>query len=140
MDLSIKKKLNSFPRRDYVLTPSPLENMMNISKDYNVDIWLKREDTLGPAGGGNKTRKLAFLLSDALNQACDSLITTGSFQSNQVRQSAGVAAKEGIQAHLVLRLPEHRMDKQYMTSGNVFLCQLLGAKIHQVNFECDRED
>jgi len=139
MDLNIKKKLKSFPRRNYVLSPSPLEKMVNISKDYKVDIWVKREDTVGPAGGGNKTRKLEFLLADALNKDCDSLITSGSFQSNQVRQSAGVAAKEGMQAHLVLRLPEHSMDKQYMTNGNVFLCQLLGAKIYQVNFECDRE-
>ena len=139
MDLTIKNKLKSFPRRAYILAPSPLEKMVNISKDYEVDIWVKREDTVGPAGGGNKTRKLEYLLADALNKDCDSLITTGSFQSNQVRQSAGAAAKEGMQAHLVLRLPEHSMDKQYMTNGNVFLCHLLGAKIYQVSFECDRE-
>tara|TARA_B100000676_G_C18039877_1_gene824228 strand:- start:407 stop:1414 length:1008 start_codon:yes stop_codon:yes gene_type:complete len=139
MNLFIKKKLKSFSRRKYLLAPTPLEKMVNISHDYKVDIWIKREDMVGPGGGGNKTRKLAYLLADALSKNCDSLITTGSFQSNQVRQSAGAAAKEGLQAHLVLRLPEHIMDKQYMTNGNVFLCQLLGAKIYQVSFESDRE-
>ena len=92
----------------------------------------------GPAGGGNKARKLEFLLADALSKSCDSLITTGGIQSNQVRQAAGVAAIEGMQAHLVLRLPAYDMGAQYTINGNLLLCRLLGAKIHPVPFESDR--
>jgi D-cysteine desulfhydrase len=91
------------------------------------EIWIKRDDLLGLAGGGNKTRKLEFLVADALAQGCDTLITTGAVQSNHCRLTAAAAAREGLKCRLVI---EERVADSYdpLAGGNNFLYGLLGVE------------
>jgi D-cysteine desulfhydrase len=89
--------------------------------------FIKRDDLLGLAGGGNKTRKLEFLVADALRQEADTLITVGAVQSNHCRLTLGAAAKEGMRCRLVIeqRVPD---SYDYDATGNNFLFRLLGVE------------
>ncbi|MCR5815166.1 MAG: D-cysteine desulfhydrase [Desulfovibrio sp.] len=121
--------LAQFPRRGYVSTPTPIEYLPNFSKALNagIDVFIKRDDMLPGAGGGNKTRKLDFCVADALNKNCDTLITCGAVQSNHCRLTLAWAIHEGMECHLVL---EERVPGSYNpeASGNNFLFQLIGVK------------
>ncbi|MCH5277792.1 MAG: D-cysteine desulfhydrase [Desulfovibrionaceae bacterium] len=121
--------LAKFPRRGYVSTPTPIEFLPNFSKALGagIDIYMKRDDMLPGAGGGNKTRKLDFCVADALNKGCDTLITCGAVQSNHCRLTLAWAVHEGMDCHLVL---EERVPNSYNpeASGNNFLYQLMGVK------------
>jgi D-cysteine desulfhydrase len=88
-------------------------------------LWLKRDDQTGLATGGNKTRKLEFLIADALAQGCDTLITTGAMQSNHCRQTAAAAARAGLKCELVLGGPPPGQ-----AGGNYLLDLLFGAQVH----------
>jgi L-cysteate sulfo-lyase len=92
-------------------------------------LYIKRDDCTGLATGGNKTRKLDFLMGDALAQGADTIVTQGAVQSNHVRQSAAAAAKLGLTCAILLerRVPDAGVD--YETTGNVFLDKLYGASI-----------
>lgn len=120
-------QLSRFPRRRYTPHPTPLEQLPHLSEALGVEVWIKRDDLLGLAGGGNKTRKLEFLVADALAQGADTLITTGAVQSNHARLTLAAAAKEGLKCRLVL---EQRVPGSYdpSASGNNFLYNLLGAE------------
>ena len=120
-------QLARFPRRRYTPHPTPLEPLPHLSAALGVEVWIKRDDLLGLAGGGNKTRKLEFLVADALAQGADTLITTGAVQSNHARLTLAAAAKEGLKCRLVL---EQRVPGSYdpNASGNNFLYNLLGAE------------
>ena len=90
-------RLFDFPRRRYTTGPTPLEPALRLSTHLGgPTIWLKRDDQLGLAGGGNKTRKLEFLVADALAQSADTLVTVGAVQSNHCRLTAAAAAHEGL--------------------------------------------
>lgn len=107
--------------------PTPLEKLERLTKELGGPaIWIKRDDQTGLAGGGNKTRKLEFLVADALLQGADTLITTGAVQSNHCRQVVAAASREGLASHLVL---EERVPGSYdrYASGNNFLFHLLGV-------------
>ena len=101
-----------FPRQRYLDGATPLEPMPRLSKALGgkVELWIKRDDLLSGAAGGNKTRKLEFLVADALAQGADSLITCGAVQSNHCRLTVAWAAKEGLDSHLVL---EERVPGSY---------------------------
>ena len=118
-----------FPRRGYVQCPTPIEAMPSFSKALggNVNIYIKRDDMLPGAAGGNKTRKLDFSIADALQQGADTIITCGAVQSNHCRLTLAWSCKEGLDCHLVL---EERVKGSYSpeASGNNFLFQLMGAK------------
>ena len=122
-----------FPRRGYVQEATPLEALPSFSKALggNVNIYIKRDDLLPGAAGGNKTRKLDFSLADALHVGADTIITCGAVQSNHCRLTLAWAVKEGLDCHLVL---EERVKGSYNpeASGNNFLFQLLGAKSLEV--------
>lgn len=121
--------LAKFPRRGYITTPTPLEAAPNFSKALGgkVNIYIKRDDLLPGAAGGNKTRKLDFSIAEALEQGADTIITCGAVQSNHCRLTLSWAVKEGMDCHLVL---EERVKGSYKqeASGNNFLFQLLGVK------------
>lgn len=120
--------LSRFPRRRYTPGHTPLERLDRLSKHLGgPDIWIKRDDLTGLAGGGNKTRKLEFLVADALAQGCDTLVTVGAVQSNHCRLTLAAAAKEGLGCRLVL---EQRVAGSYRTdgTGNNLLFDLLGAE------------
>ena len=122
--------LTRFPRRHYTDGPTPLRRLERFSRALAADgptVWIKRDDLLGLAGGGNKTRKLEFLVGDALAQGADTLITCGGVQSNHCRLTLSAAAVEGLACRLVLEETDpgaYRPDGP----GNVQLFHLLGAE------------
>ncbi|MBT4518446.1 MAG: D-cysteine desulfhydrase, partial [Halieaceae bacterium] len=92
--------------------------------------YVKRDDCTGLASGGNKTRKLEFLMADALNTGADTIITQGAVQSNHARQSAAAAAKLGMNCELLFENRIANPDQNYLNSGNVLLDRLYNAKLH----------
>ncbi len=120
--------LARFPRRRYSPGPTPLEFLPNFTAALGGPrIWIKRDDLLGLSPGGNKTRKLEFLVADALAQGCDTLITCGAPQSNHCRITLAAAVKEGLKCRFVI---EERIAGSYRddASGNHFLFRLLGVE------------
>jgi len=120
--------LSRFPRRRYTAGWTPIERLERLSGLLGgPDLYIKRDDLLGLAGGGNKTRKLEFLVADALAQGADTLITCGAVQSNHCRLTLAAAVKEGLKCRLVL---EERVPGSYNpdASGNNFLFRLLGVE------------
>jgi len=119
--------LAQFPRRRYTEGQTPLEFLPRLTKELGgPNIWIKRDDMLGLAGGGNKTRKLEFLVADAFAKGADTLITCGAVQSNHCRLTLAAACKEGLACHLVI---EERVPGSYdpKASGNNFLFKLMGV-------------
>jgi D-cysteine desulfhydrase len=119
--------LARIPRRRYTHAPTPLELLPRLSEHLGGPrIYIKRDDLLGLASGGNKTRKLEFLLADALVKGADTIITTGAVQSNHCRLTLAAAVKEGLRCELLL---EERVEGSYRpdASGNNLLFRLLGA-------------
>ena len=122
--------LARFPRVRMFPTPTPLEKLEQLSKALGgPEIWIKRDDCTVVATGGNKVRKLEYLMGEALAQGADHLVTQGAVQSNHVRQTAAVARKYGMKCTALL---EHRIetnDRDYLTSGNVLLDRLFDCAI-----------
>ena len=119
--------LAQFPRRRYTEGFTPLEFLPRLTEALGgPNIWIKRDDLLGLAAGGNKTRKLEFLVADALAQGADTLITCGAVQSNHCRLTLAAACKEGLACHLVI---EERVPNSYneAATGNNFLFHLMGV-------------
>lgn len=116
-----------YPHREKIAyLPTPVQPLDRLSKYLGgPNLYIKRDDQTGLATGGNKTRKLEFLVADALAQGCDHLITTGAPQSNHCRQTAAAAALFGLGCSLVLR-----GDEPDEVSGNLLLDKLLGAHIY----------
>jgi D-cysteine desulfhydrase len=127
--------LSRFPRRRYTSFATPLEFLPHFSKALAAScpggkgprIWIKRDDMLGLFPGGNKTRKLEFLVADALAQGADTLVTCGAPQSNHCRITLAAAVKEGLKCRFVL---EERVPESYRpdASGNNFMFRLLGVE------------
>jgi L-cysteate sulfo-lyase len=122
--------LARFPRVKICHAPTPLEFMPNLTKKLGgPQLWIKRDDCTGVATGGNKNRKLEFLMGEALAQGATHIVTQGAVQSNHVRQTAAVACKLGLKCTALL---EHRVqtnDTAYLDSGNVLMDRLLGINI-----------
>jgi len=124
--------LSRFPRLHFAHLPTPLEPMKNLSALLGgPNIWIKRDDCTGLAGGGNKTRKLEFLMADAVEQGADTIITQGATQSNHARQTAAIATKMGMQCHILLEDRTGMEDMDYNYNGNVLLDQLYGAPLRK---------
>jgi D-cysteine desulfhydrase len=120
--------LARFPRRRYTPHATAIEPMPHLSAALGgARLFIKRDDQLGLTAGGNKTRKLEFLVADALAQGADTLITVGAVQSNHCRLTLAAAVREGLKCRLVL---EQRVAGSYdpAASGNNFLFDLLGVE------------
>src|SRR4051794_38115605 len=120
--------LARFPRRRYTPHATPIEHLPHLSRHLGgPDIFIKRDDLLGLAAGGNKTRKLEFLVADALRQGADTLVTVGAVQSNHCRLTLVAAVREGLKCRLVL---EERVAGSYdpKASGNNLLFDLLDVE------------
>lgn len=120
--------LEQFPRISLCHQPTPIEPMMRLgAKLGGPNLYIKRDDCTGLATGGNKTRKLEFLVGEAIAQNADMLVTQGAVQSNHVRQTAAAACKVGMKCHALLerRVPDRNED--YEKTGNVFFDKLFGA-------------
>ncbi len=120
--------LARFARRNYTTGQTPIEKLPRFSRAVGgPDIYIKRDDLLGLTAGGNKTRKLEFLVADALKQGADTLITSGAVQSNHCRLTLSAAVKEGMKCRLVLKeLIPGSYDPD--AGGNIFLFHLLGTE------------
>jgi len=122
--------LDRFPRIELCHAPTPLEFMPRLTQHLGgPQIWIKRDDCTGMALGGNKARKLEFLLGDALQQGADHVVTLGALQSNHVRQTAAAAAHLGLACTVLLEHRHPNPDSDYLHNGNVLLDVLLGAEI-----------
>lgn len=126
--------LAKFPRRRYTEGFTPLQKLSRLSEIMDgPEIYIKRDDLLGLTAGGNKTRKLEFLMADALAKGADTIITCGAVQSNHCRLTLSAAVTEGLKCQLVL---EQRVPNSYNAhaSGNNFLFDLLGVEaVHVVD-------
>ena len=125
--------ISRFPRLHFAHLPTPIEPLENLSKLLGgPQIYIKRDDCTGLATGGNKTRKLEFLIGEALQNNADTVITQGATQSNHVRQTAAICARMRLRCEIIL---EHRTgseDPEYLENGNVLLDRLFGASIKTV--------
>lgn len=118
--------IDNSPRLSLANLPTPIDNAIQFSKALGgPKIFIKRDDLTGLATGGNKTRKLEFLIGDALSKGADTIITAGGPQSNHCRQTAAAAARAGLDCHLVFG---GISDSPML--GNRFLDNLFGAKEH----------
>ncbi|TVY46437.1 putative 1-aminocyclopropane-1-carboxylate deaminase [Lachnellula occidentalis] len=128
--VALPEPFASIPKADFLFGPSPIHHLPRISEALGgkISIWAKREDcNSGIAFGGNKTRKLEYLIPEALEQGCDTLISIGGVQSNHTRQVAGVAAKLGLKAKLVQEHWVEWNDPGYDKVGNIQLSRMMGA-------------
>lgn len=113
------------PRVDLALAPTPLQRLPRLSRHTGVDFWMKRDDLTGDVGlGGNKVRKLEYLMGAALAAGATHLLTTGGPQSNHARATAAAAARLGLKCVLVLAGPDPGAR-----TGNLLLDELFGAEI-----------
>ena len=122
--------LEKFERIKLGHFPTPIEHLKNISKYLGgPNIFIKRDDCTGLATGGNKTRKLEFLIPDAIKNKAELIVTVGAIQSNHARQTAAACSLKGLKCLVILEQRLKDPPDAYMNSGNVFLDKLLGAKI-----------
>ncbi len=137
--------LDTLPRVRLAHLPTPLEPLERLSAALSgpgdgpgggPEIWIKRDDCTGLATGGNKARKLEFLMGEALARGAEAVATQGAVQSNHARQTAAAAARLGLECHVLLENRTGFADADYNENGNVLLDRLCGAVVHR----CERRD
>ena len=122
--------LGKFPRVNFCHRPTPIESLPRLGEHLGgPKLFVKRDDCTGLATGGNKTRKLEFLVGEALNQNADMLVTQGAVQSNHVRQTAAAACRYGLDCHALLERRVAGAGADYERTGNVFFDRLFGATL-----------
>jgi len=128
--------LSRYPRRFLAHLPTPLERLDRLSAELGgAELWIKRDDCTGLSTGGNKTRKLEFLMAEAELQKVDMVMTQGATQSNHARQTAAFAAKMGLECHIVLEDRTGSNNLNYNHNGNVLLEHLHGATTQKIKGE-----
>ena len=142
MVAEMKSRLDEFPRFRLLDGPTPIQRLVRLEQVLDTAtggarLWVKRDDVMGVGGGGNKLRKLEFLIGEAIAQGCDTFITTGGLQSNHARQSAAAAARAGLACELMLSDVVPRHDDAYRTNGNLLLDDLFGATVHRLPGDMD---
>jgi 1-aminocyclopropane-1-carboxylate deaminase len=133
-----KKNLNEWlfslpewPRAKLAQLPTPIHRLNNFGKQLDgPELWIKRDDLTGLSGGGNKTRKLEFLVGDAIENGADMLVTVGAIQSNHTRQTAAAAAKCGLKCALLHYGWTKDAGPGYRQVGNILLSSILGADLY----------
>jgi D-cysteine desulfhydrase family pyridoxal phosphate-dependent enzyme len=127
----------NLPRLPLILAPTPLHSLPKLSQQLGIDLWIKRDDLTGFAMGGNKGRKLEYLVAEAIGQGADTIVTCGSIQSNFIRQLGVACAMHGLSCEAaVMALPyvsvEERSSERGLsdTGGNVLLDDLVGVRLH----------
>lgn len=124
--------LARFPRLTLQPSATPLDVLPRLSAELGRPVYCKRDDTTSLALGGNKVRKLEYLVAEALAAGADTLVTAGAIQSNHVRQTAAVAAQQGLECVALLENPLGTTDPGYLHGGNRLLLELFGAQIRSV--------
>jgi 1-aminocyclopropane-1-carboxylate deaminase len=131
MDIAdLRRRLAEFPREALAALPTPLHALPRLSARLGgPELWIKRDDLTGLAGGGNKTRRLEYLVADAKQARADTLITVGAIQSNHTRQTAAAAARAGLGCVLLHNAWTPEPGPHYRMAGNILLSDLLGAEL-----------
>ncbi len=134
--------LDSFHRFRLLSGPTPIERLTRLEQNLGDELggarlFVKRDDLMSVGGGGNKLRKLEFLVGAALADGCDTFITTGGLQSNHARLSAAACARAGLSCEVVLTRAVPRDDVEYRRNGNVLLDNLFGATVHELPGDVD---
>jgi L-cysteate sulfo-lyase len=124
-------------RHSLIQSPTPIDRLLRLEqlpeiKNANVRLFVKRDDSMSLGGGGNKLRKLEFLIADALATGCDTFITVGVLQSNHARLSAAACARAGLDCELVLAGTLPIDDREYQNNGNILLDEIFGARVHRL--------
>ncbi|MDI6710920.1 MAG: D-cysteine desulfhydrase family protein [Bacillota bacterium] len=128
------QRLEALPKVDLGFFPTPLHRLNRLSAKYGVDLYMKRDDLSGPEFGGNKIRKLTFLLGDALRKGAEYVFTFGAHQSNHARETAAACRRCGLKPVLYLVcLAEGGRPRDCL--GNLLLDKVLGAEIHYITPE-----
>ena len=131
----LRQKLQQFPRIPFGSYPTPLQPLPNLTRQLGgPQLWIKRDDGIGPGMGGNKGRKLEFLMAEVLAQRQRKVITFGGLQSNHARMTAAACAMLGLQAHLFFF-----GKRPSSLTGNLLLDTLFGAKLHFIPFSSGGE-
>ena len=125
----IQERLERYPRVPLAEYPTPLENLPHLSVELGREIYIKRDDGIGPGLGGNKTRKLEYLLAEARQRGARKVVTFGGLQSNHARITAAAACKLDLESHLFYFEPRPKT-----MAGNLLLNQLCGAHMHFIPF------
>jgi 1-aminocyclopropane-1-carboxylate deaminase/D-cysteine desulfhydrase-like pyridoxal-dependent ACC family enzyme len=127
LEKQLEQKLSKFPQKNLFKGPSPIQDLTNLRSKWNLgfDLSIKRDDLLGLAFGGNKSRQLEFLLGDAMELGADCIVHGGAVQSNYGRQVAAACAMFDLDCYLVLS----DYYKQKQNTGSHLISQILGAKI-----------
>ena len=128
----ISRQLAPFPRLDLLGAPTALHKLERLSVWAGRDIYLKRDDLTPLALGGNKLRKLEYLMADAQAHGADTLVTAGAIQSNHVRQTAAIAAQLGLRCVALLENPIDTADPSYLGNGNRLLLDLFDTQVEMV--------
>lgn len=133
--------LDAIPRLALASLPTPLQFCPRLTEHLGGPrIFVKRDDLTGLGGGGNKVRKLEFVLADALAHGADTVVMSGVTQSNALRQTAAATAALGLGFHaIVITDRVERDDAEYQTGGNALLTSLFGAVVHPCSVADDRE-
>lgn len=137
----LTSRLGRLPRFPLAQLPTPMQPLDNFGAFLGgPQLWMKRDDLSGLEGGGNKTRKLEFVVGDALHQGCDMLVTVGAIQSNHTRQTAAAAARAGMKCALLHCAWTKDAGPNYRQVGNIFLSKLMGAELYIDETERPIED
>lgn len=136
-------QLSNFPRVKLTSLPTPIEKLERLSAHLgNVNIFVKRDDLTNLAAGGNKVRKLEFLIGDAIAKGADTVITQGAVQSNHVRQTVAAASKFGLKCRAILERRIQNTAERYEKTSNILLDNLFGIdslRFVPVNTNMDKE-
>jgi D-cysteine desulfhydrase len=125
----LQSQLDRYPRLPLAEYPTPLHLLPHLSEQLQRTIYLKRDDEIGPGGGGNKTRKLEYLLAEAQHRGRRKIVTFGGLQSNHARITAAAARRSGMEPHLF-----YFERKPPRLEGNLFLNELFSAQMHFIPF------
>lgn len=135
------ERMYRVPRFPLAQLPTPIHELSNFGALLSgPKLWMKRDDLTGLEGGGNKTRKLEFLVGDAIERDCDMLVTVGAIQSNHTRQTAAAAAKAGLKCALLHCAWTKDAGPNYRHVGNILLSNLMGAELYTDATERPIED
>jgi 1-aminocyclopropane-1-carboxylate deaminase len=128
---SVLEQLTRWPRTKLACLPTPVHPLRRLSGELGgPEIWIKRDDLSGLVGGGNKTRKLEFVVADALEAGATALVTVGAVQSNHTRQTAAAAARLGLDCVLLHNNWVPKPGDPYRRVGNILLSDMLGARLY----------
>lgn len=135
------RSLSAWSRFPLAQLPTPIMRLSNFGRHVRAsELWIKRDDLTGMAGGGNKTRKLEFLVGDALKNQADTLVTVGALQSNHTRQTAAAAARASLKCALLHCAWTKDAGPHYRQVGNIMLSSLMGAELYSDATERPVED